>query len=309
MWWKNRESQTTIARVRELELMARRVAEGVLVGLHRSRHRGGSIEFSEHKPYSAGDEIRLIDWKLYAKSDRYYVKQFEDETRLQAYIILDYSGSMKYRGIWKEEGNEEKMSKLDYARICATALGYLLLNQGDQVGAIAFRENKIDWLPARSGREHFLALSDFFIRNEPAGKADFKRLFIEVIERIKKRSLIILFSDFFGDQDEIIKGLRSLSLKGEELIVFQVLDPDELEFPFMSLSWFEGLEGEERLLLDGGSIRKDYLAHFGSYLDELKNLSLEPGIDYELLKTRILPSDALVCYLLRRSSERGRKRV
>ncbi len=291
-----------LERAKELELKAREVAEGVLIGIHRSRHRGTSIEFSEHKPYSPGDEIRLIDWKLYAKTDRYFIKQFEDETRIRAYLLLDASGSMAY------PPKKKLLNKFEYGQILALALSWLLLRQGDEVGAGVISQGELLWVPARSGERHFLALCELFARNHPLGKTQLAKNLSELASRIPARSLLVLVSDFLEPQNQLEKSIKLLRHRGAELILFQILSPEELEFPFRGLSWFEGLEAEGRILIDPHQLRKTYLKRLTLWQESLERLGAELEIDYQSISTAQNPVQILTEYLLRRAQRRWRRK-
>jgi len=305
MTWlrKKEEALEVISRVRELELKAREIAEGALIGLHHSRHRGSSIEFSEHKPYSPGDEIRLIDWKLFAKSDRFFIKQFEDETRIQSYLILDASGSMAY----PEEG--AKFSKFEYARFLTAGLAYLLLGQGDAVGLAIIRNGKLDWIPCRSGERHFMALAEFLTRAKPEGETRFGPVLFDLISRFKKKSLMVLISDFFDPEMEVEKSLKLARHRKNELAFFQVLTREEMEFPFSQLSWFEGLEGEGRILLEPAQLRRQYLKLIRAWQEKLKRIGQELLADYQLFRIDENPAQILSAYLLRRAQIARRARA
>jgi len=290
-----------LERAKELELKAREVAEGVLIGIHRSRHRGTSIEFSEHKPYAPGDEIRLIDWKLYAKTDRYFIKQFEDETRIRAYLLLDASGSMAY------PPEKKLLNKFEYGQILALALSWLLLRQGDEVGAGMISQGELLWVPARSGERHFLALCQLFAQNHPLGKTQLAKNLSELASRIPARSLLVLVSDFLEPQNQLEKSIKLLRHRGAELILFQILSPEELEFPFRGLSWFEGLEAEGRILIDPHQLRKTYLKRLNRLRESLERLGAELEIDYQSISTAQDPVQILTEYLLRRAQRRWRR--
>ena len=290
-----------LERAKELELKAREVAEGVLIGIHRSRHRGTSIEFSEHKPYAPGDEIRLIDWKLYAKTDRYFIKQFEDETRIRAYLLLDASGSMAY------PPEKKLLNKFEYGQILALALSWLLLRQGDEVGAGMISQGELLWVPARSGERHFLALCQLFAQNHPLGKTQLAKNLSELASRIPARSLLVLVSDFLEPQNQLEKSIKLLRHRGAELILFQILSPEELEFPFRGLSWFEGLEAEGRILIDPRRLRKTYLKRLNRLRESLERLGAELEIDYQSISTAQDPVQILTEYLSLRAQRRWRR--
>ena len=300
-WQGKQETLELISRVRRLELKSREAAEGALIGLHRSRHRGSSIEFSEHRAYSPGDEIRLIDWKIFAKTDRCFIKQFEDETRIQAYILLDASGSMAY------PENRDKTSKFEYGAVIAAALAYLLLGQGDAVGLALIDRGRLNWMPARAGERHFPELVEMMARTEPSGESKLGPLILELKNRLSRKSLLLLVSDFFDQENEIETSLKLLRLAGNELVLFQVLTPEEIQFPFDRISWFEGLENEGRVLIDPGQLRKKYLSLLKNWQDRLKRLCLEQAADFEQFLTSQNPGKMLSAYLVHRSQTQRRR--
>jgi uncharacterized protein (DUF58 family) len=265
-----------LSRLNNLELRARSVVEGALSGLHRSPHHGSSVEFAEHKEYAPGDEIKHIDWKAYGKFDKYYVKRFEEETELRAYLLVDCSASMDYRG--------KGVSKLDYARMLAAALAYLLLRQQDQVGMIAFGERLRGYLPprARSGHLNDLLTALDGVRAE--GRTDLPRAIAYLSEVVQRRSLIVLFSDLLGGQDQVRSLLRGLRARKHDVVVFHLLDHDELTLPFEGTTIFESMEDEQKLLADPGDV------------------------EYHLVDTSEPPANVLVRFLTGAYRTRGRKR-
>src|SRR5579872_1475667 len=214
----------TLARIAKLELRARAVVEGIISGMHKSPHRGYSVEFAQHRDYTQGDEIRHIDWKVYARSDRYYIKQFEEETNLKAYFVLDTSTSMNYRS--------GALSKLDYGAIIAASLSSLLLQQRDSVGLALFNAGIRAFLPAAGTPSHLREVLRQLEGLQTAPKTSVSATFHDLAERIKRRSLLIVLSDLFDDPQEVMKGLQHFRHRKHEVIVFHLLDRDELTFPF-----------------------------------------------------------------------------
>ncbi len=296
----------TIARLRTMELKAREVAEGVLVGIHHTPHRGSSIEFAEHKEYTPGDEIKLIDWKAYAKSDRYYVKQFEDDTNIKCMIMLDGSGSMAYKGT-----QDVQMSKLEYASLAASSMAHLLLNQSDAVGMGVMGQGLRDFLPARAKMNHLQEILRIMVNTKPQKGTDLAQSINELVERISGRYLIAFFSDLLDEPEPLIRALKLLRHRHHEIVVFHIMDPDELEFPFSRLTMFEGMEEPVRLLADARAMRDEYLRQIGLYLDEIKQVCISNQIDYWMMDTRTPLVKALTGYLALRNSRstgRGRSR-
>lgn len=287
----------TLSRIARLELRARAVVEGVISGMHRSPHRGSSVEFAQHRDYTPGDEIRHIDWKVYARSDRYHIKQFEEETNLKATLVIDSSSSMDYKG----EGSA--LSKREYAAVSAAALATLLLKQRDAVGMAAFDEGVRQFIPPASTSAHMRLLLENLERKESRPKTDLGDTFHDLAERIKRRGLLLVFSDLFTDPEEIMRGLQHFKHRRHEVILFHVLDRDELTFPFKESARFEGMEGEEALLAEPNALRREYLNAFGAYLDRLRKGCRELGMDYVQLPTDQPVDVVLSRYLAQRQSK------
>jgi len=231
-----------ISRLNNLSLKARFVVEGFIVGLHKSPYHGFSVEFSEHRAYGAGDEIRHVDWKLWGKTDRYFIKQFEEETNLKSYLLIDQSLSMTYKS-----GN---VTKLEYAQILAASLGYLMLKQQDAVGLTLFDDEIRVNIPARSKRSHLNIILSKMQNIKPGPETTIAPVLHKTAEAIKKRGLIILISDLFDDPDEILSGLQHFRYKGHEVVVFHVLDPQELTLDFTQRTRFRDMESGEEIITD-----------------------------------------------------------
>ncbi len=279
----------TLARISGLELRARVVVEGVIAGMHRSPHRGYSVEFAQHREYTQGDEIRHIDWQVYARSDRYYVKQYEEETNLKAYLVVDASGSMDYRS--------GALSKLEYAAITAAALASLLLQQRDSVGLALFNDGIQTFLPAASTATHLRELLRQLEQAATAPRTSASKTFHDLAERIKRRGLIVVLSDLFDDAQEILRGLQHFRHRKHEVIVFQVLDRHEIAFPFRESVVFEGMEGEGLLPAEPNSLRRQYLEAFEAYAGTLRRGCREMDMDYVQLPTDVPVDSALARYL------------
>jgi len=285
-----------LQQVSSLSLRARYVVEGVLTGFHRSVHRGQSIEFAEHKEYSPGDEIRHIDWKAFAKRDKCYVKQFEHETNLRAWIVLDASGSMGYAG------GEGGMSKFEYGATLTASLGYLMLQQLDAVGLLTFQGGIQRYVPPRARSSHLQAIMEVLEKLQPAGRIDLPSCLHGLQEKVRRRGMVILISDLLGPIEKILMPLKLLRHRMTEVIIFHLLSEDELEFPFSSPSIFQGLEGEGDVQADPDSVRRAYLEELHGFLDLCRKGSLEQDIDYCLCRTSDPLDRSLVRYLARRSA-------
>jgi len=267
-----------LAKLGTTQLRARAVVEGLLSGLHRSPHQGQSVEFSEHKLYAPGDELRHIDWKAFGKVDRYYVKQFEHETSLRAFLLLDASASMTYRG-------GDGLSKLDYAKTLAASLAYLLVRQQDAVGLAIASDGVGHYLPPRASMGHFPAILSRLEELEGGGPTDLAAAADWVAERARRRAAIFVFSDLFDFRPGAVERLADLRRMKNEVTVFHLLDPHELDFPFDDAVRFEGMEGEEALELDPRSIRESYLEEIAALCDRAKATCRDADVEYELVRT------------------------
>ncbi len=283
-----------IARLGTMELKARTVVEGFLSGLHRSPYKGFSVEFAEYRQYLPGDDLSTLDWKVYARTDRHYVKKFEEETNLECHLLLDVSGSMAYRGA-------APMSKIEYGSVLAAALAFLMNRQRDATGLIAFDERIVFRLPAgaRPGHLHSLLLA--LERMEVGKKSDVGRPLHQLAEALIKRSLVVVISDLLDDPDPIVRGLRHLKFRGTDVIVFQVLDPNELTFPFKGSSRFRDLESSEEVITEPTKIRTGYLRELAGLTLHYDRALRGAGIDYVQLDTSQPLDFALLAYLDARS--------
>jgi uncharacterized protein (DUF58 family) len=283
-----------IARLGTLELKARTIVEGFLSGLHRSPFKGFSVEFAEYRQYIPGDDLSTIDWKVYARSDRYYVKKFEEETNLDCHLMIDVSGSMAYgsRGV----------TKFHYAACLAASLAYLMNRQRDAVGLMAFDQRIVDMVPASARSGHLRSLLVALERLRPGQATDVSTPLHQLADSLSKRGLVVLVSDLLDDPDAVIRGLKHFQHRGTDVIVFQVLDPDELEFPFDRATRFEDLETSEEVMAVPGLVREHYLREIHRLIDRYRRELGAAGIDYQLLKTTDPLEIALLSYL----STRGR---
>ena len=281
-----------IARLDNLSLKARMVVEGFMAGYHKSPYHGFSVEFSEHRAYGPGDEIRHIDWKLFGKTDRYYIKQFEEETNLRTYILLDQSKSMEYKSV--------AMSKLEYAQTLSAALCYLMLKQQDAVGLTLFDEKIQDYTPPRSKSSHLKVLYNKMNKIKAGTDTNIAPVLHHTAEMIKKRGLIILISDLFDDPENIISGLKHFRYRGHEVIVFHTLDPQELMLDFKQHTRFRDMETGEEIITQPWHIQKDYQKNMKSYCDYFKSSFRTNHIDYVTLNTNEPLDLAFSEYLIKR---------
>ena len=282
-----------VTKLASLELKARLVVEGFIVGLHRSPYHGFSVEFAEHRQYMPGDDFRHIDWKVYGKSDRFYIKQFEEETNLKAYILLDASRSMGY----KSNG----ISKLEYGSYLAASLAYLMLRQQDAPGLLVFDEKIRSFIPPRGARSHITPILKQLNNTEPSNKTDASVAFHELADRIRRRGLIIVISDLLDDPDRLLLGLKHFRHRQHEVIVFQILDPFERSFAYKGEARFRDMETGRELLTDPWQIRRDYMDKLGDFLKSLSRSCRDSQIDYHLLDTSVPFDKALFGYLAKRS--------
>jgi uncharacterized protein (DUF58 family) len=283
-----------LARLGTMELKARTVVEGFLSGLHRSPYRGFSVEFAEYRQYLPGDDLSTMDWKVYARSDRHYVKKFEEETNLDCHVLLDISSSMTYRGT-------APMSKLEYGSILAASLAFLMHRQRDATGLIAFDDRIRVRLPAGARGGHLHALLLALERLEPGRQSDVSRPLRQLAEALVKRSLVVLVSDLLDDPEPVVKGLRQIKSRGTDVIVFQVLDPAELTFPFERPARFRDMESGDEVLAEPAAVRTAYLRELAGLTLRLDRELRGAGIDYVQIDTSQPLDFALLAYLAARS--------
>ena len=268
-----------LARIQGLRLRAKLIVEGYVSGVHRSPFHGFSVEFAEHREYSPGDDLRYLDWKVFGRTDKYYLKQFEEETNLFCYLLLDTSQSMDYRG------PTAPMSKLEYAQCAAAALAYLILGQQDNVGLVSFDEEIRAFVRPSSNPSHLKQLLQVMEQSVPKYKTRAGAIFNELAERFKKRGIVVVLSDLFDNLESIAAGLKHIRHRRHEVIVLHVLDPAEIEFPFRQTMLLQGLEQWPSLLIEPRSIRRAYLEQFESYLRRLRRTCRMHNIDYVLTRT------------------------
>jgi uncharacterized protein (DUF58 family) len=281
-----------IKRISRLEVRARYIVEGFLSGMHKSPYFGQSVEFLQHREYTLGDDLRHVDWKVWARQDRLYVKQFEEETNLRATLLVDISNSMAY-------GNGP-LSKYEYACTLACSLAYLVLRQQDGVGCVTFDERVRVSVPVRTKHSHIFSIVDSLAVQEPREKTDMHAILRTVAESAPRRGLMVLVSDLLADRPGLFKGLRLLRQRGHDVLVFHVLDDDELNFPFNGPTRFEGLESLDHLNCNPRALREGYLEHLQAFLDEVRRECARSSCDYALVKTSDPLDAALATFLSKR---------
>jgi uncharacterized protein (DUF58 family) len=285
-----------ISRLKGLDLIARMVVEGFLVGLHRSPYHGFSVEFAEHREYRPGDELRYVDWKVFGRTDRYNVKVFEEETNLKAYLIVDKSGSMGFRS--------NGISKLEYVKYLASALSFLLLRQKDAVGLLLFSKGLDAYIPPSSRKNHLNILLKELDTLNPGGETSLSSVLFELAEKIKRRGLIIILSDLFDDYELIIKALKVFRHKKNEVLVFHVLDPAELKLPYKRDIMLKDMETSEKISIEPNSIRDTYKRKIDNLIAAYKRDFRNAAIDYQFLCTETTYDKALLSYLAKRKKLR-----
>lgn len=285
-----------ISKVARIDLRARVAVEGYVSGVHRSPYKGFSVEFAEHREYVPGDDLRYLDWKVFGKTDRYYVKQYEEETNLVCHLLLDVSESMEFGTV--------EYTKWQYASTIAACIAYLIQRQHDSSGLVLFDDDVRDVLPPGSHQGHLRQIFSLLEREPSRGKTDIANVLRRGAERLKKRGLVVLISDLMGEIEEVVAGLRQLRSRGHDVIVFHILDPAELDFPFERMTMFEGLEEFPDLLADPKSLRAAYVAHVEDFRRRLKAVGLAERIDVVEMNTRTPLDVALSSYLARRAATR-----
>ncbi|MFO1020540.1 MAG: DUF58 domain-containing protein [Planctomycetales bacterium] len=278
-----------VARISRLDLKAREIVEGFLSGMHRSPYFGQSVEFVQHREYTVGDDPRRIDWKAWSKTDKYYIKQYEEDTNLRTTLLLDASESMAY-------GSGE-VSKFEYGCTIAMCLAYLLLKQQDSVGMVTFDQEIRKTVPFSSRRNHLLNLLAALDTELPTKKSDLLPLLSRIANDQKQRGMIVVISDLFADRAGLFKGLKLLRHRGHDVLVMHILDDAELDFPFSGSTRFEGLEDAGQLLCDPRALREGYLQAMQSFLSEVRKQCAGHLVDYQVIRTSENP-DAVLAYFL-----------
>jgi uncharacterized protein (DUF58 family) len=286
----------TLARLDGLELQARQIVEGYVAGLHKSPYHGFSIEFAEHREYVPGDDLRYVDWKVFGKTDRFYLKQYEEETNFSCYVLLDTSESMLY------QSESAPCTKLQYAQYVAAALSYLVLKQQDAAGLATFDNGVRNFVKASSQPSHLKQLCHIMEQSPAAGESSMGPIFHDLAERIKKRGLILIISDFFDDVDALLLGLKHFRHRRHEVLLMQVIDPAEQDFPFRDPTLFKGLENWPQMMTDPKSLKAAYQREFESFLTQLRRGCRDLHMDHLLLRTSSPLDVALSTFLASRAN-------
>lgn len=282
------------AKVANLNLVARLVVEGMIAGLHKSPYHGFSVEFSEYRKYCEGDDLKNLDWKVFAKCDKYYIKTFQEETNLKCYLLLDTSGSMGF-------GGEGRLSKFQYACYTAAALAYLMIRQQDAVGLVAFDEKIHKYLLPRSNPQHLRDILTTLEDMQPSIETSISGAFHELAERLKRRGLIIVLSDLLDNVEDLVNGLAHFRHKKHEIVVFHILDDNELDFPYDDLIDFEDMETGRRLQVHARLLREQVQDKVGQYLRDVQGRCAEHAIDYVRVRTSQPIHSVLINYLSKRT--------
>jgi uncharacterized protein (DUF58 family) len=281
---------SVINQIKRLDLRAQFVVKGFLHGLHASPFHGFSVEFSEHRKYSAGDDLKDIDWQVYAKTDKYYVKKFESETNITGYLVMDLSQSMGYTF-------DQELSKFDYAICLAASLAYLMISQQDPVGLVTFNDRIRESLPPRSKRTQLGNLLSLLSRLKPVGETNFAKSLGQFASMLRHRSLIMIFSDLLADSEVIMNEIRRLRHQGHDVILFHILDEAEVNFPFHGVCEMIDPETNLELKIDADGFRADYIEQIKKFRDGLAKQSRRVGADYVPLDTSMQFDKALIEYL------------
>ncbi len=289
-----------IRKVSNIQVLAKQVVEGFCSGLHRSPHKGFSVEFKEHRSYVPGDDIRTIDWKLFGKTDRLYIREYEEETNLRCTILLDSSGSMAYSG-----SRSNGVTKHQYAVQTAACLSYLMLQQQDSVGMVTFDKKVRRYIPPRARPRHLQAIINELNKQKPKHETELGDVFHEMVTKIHRRGLLIIISDLFGDVDQLMKSLAQFRHANHEIMIFQIWDPDELNFPFRQWTQFSSLESaSHRHLVDPAQVRRSYIEKLDQFREQLAKGCSRHRISLVPMTTDQPYADSLAAFLaLRRKSK------
>jgi uncharacterized protein (DUF58 family) len=281
-----------LTRISSLELIARTVVEGFISGLHRSPHLGFSVNFAEYRAYHPGDDIRKIDWKVYGRSDRFFVKEFEGETNTSIHLILDCSRSMAY--------GSQGIRKIEYGQFLAASLGYFAFKQRDSVGFISYDDDIIDYIPARGSVGHLNAVLHAIERAHTGEKTDFAKPLMQIAERLRRRGIVVVISDLYDEPAKVMNGLRHLAFRGNDVIVFQILDPEELRFDFSSSAQFVDMETRAEMHVIPDYVRQEYRKLLKNQITENDKACHKDRMDFSLMDTSQPLDSALFSYLVRR---------
>jgi uncharacterized protein (DUF58 family) len=292
-----------IARISQLDLRARQIVEGFLAGMHKSPVYGQSVEFVQHREYMPGDDLRRIDWKVWQRSDKFVIKQYEAETNLRSYVVVDASESMLY-GVEKHK-RAGSLHKYDYVATAAACLAYLTVKQQDSCGLLTFDSDVREAIPPRSSQRHMDAVTKALQVSKPKAKTDILKIMRQVAESMPGRGLVLIFSDLLCDREPLFKGLEMLRHRRHDVMVFHILDDDELLFPFSGMTKFEGMEELPDLLCDPRALRDGYLEELELYLTEVRRGCTRMGVDYTLLRTSDYMDAVLSKFLYQRMATRA----
>lgn len=259
-------------KITRLELRARQIVEGFVAGMHKSPYQGFSVEFAEHREYTAGDDLRHVDWKVFGRSDRLYIKEYELETNLRSHIVVDCSESMDYRS--------GEVSKFDVACTIAASMAHLILRQQDAAGLVTFDKEVKSFVPSHSGKGQMAAVLGTLAQAKATNKTDLSSVLDALAERITRRGIVILISDLFDDPEKLLRALQHLRHRRQDIIVFHVLDEFELSFPFQRMTLFEGLEEYPKLLVDPRALRQAYLEEVEKFTSRIRRGCVQNRIDY-----------------------------
>ncbi len=283
----------TLSKLKGVKLRARAVVEGVLSGLHKSPHQGQSVEFAEHKEYAPGDELKHLDWKAYGKFDKFYVKRFEHETNLRAVMVVDTSGSMGY--------GSGAFTKLDVAKVLSATLSHLLVRQQDAAGVSLVSGGTVREIPPRAAATHLTVVLDALEDATAGGTTDLTAVADQLADKLPRRALVCLFSDFFDDRAGALQRLLALRARKHDVAVFHIIDPAELTFPFDDPTLFTSLEDERRIEVNPREIKQSYLEEFTRFLDETKSACTAADVDYERVRTDEPLDQVLLRFFSRRA--------
>ncbi|MFT4862592.1 MAG: hypothetical protein ACI95C_001813 [Pseudohongiellaceae bacterium] len=284
---------TVLAGLDNLELRARIAVEGFVSGLHKSPHRGFSVEFNDYRNYYPGDDMRHVDWKLYARSEKFYVKQYEDETNVRCMIVLDASASMAY--------SSGSLTKLDYGVTLASALAYFIMQQRDAVGLVTYDEALKDYIPPKCRQPHLMRILRALAQTKASNKTNAVKPLMDLAASLNKKSMVILITDMLDDEAKVIATLQNLRAMGNDVIAFHLMDDAELNFPFNEASEFVDMENDESYITSPAAIRSAYLENLNEYLAFCKKQCQRSGVDYCLMNTSQPLDAALSAYMAKRA--------
>ena len=284
----------TIARISQLDLRAKQAVTGFISGMHRSPFFGHSVEFVQHRDYTPGDDVRHLDWKVWSKTDKFYIKQYEAETNLRCQLVVDVSASMQY--------GTGPLNKYSYASTVAASLAYMLLHQQDAVGLITFDDDVRQVVPSRSAHNHLDAILKALDVSRPREKTNIERIIRRVAENIPNRSMVVMISDVFVNREEFFRGIEMLRHGRHDILMFHIMDEDELTFPFAGTTRFEDLEGPDAVVCDPRALRQGYVEVVEEYLTEVRRGCSRKGIDYQLISTKDYLDAALSKFLHHREA-------